>query len=248
MAVPKLDTEQLAKTFNQVRMTGQLLTEELTIRRLKAQIAKLDDTASYHSYMGSLLCLQGDFKSARDHAWEVINKYDPSNLNSVVTLLASGFFSEARNIFDYYQSKELHLEVGNDPKISKLAYSTLSLGFIRDILIKHTTNKIEQTLEFTEDVLKILKNNSISENTLLEMLDFAGETLRSHNMFVPRQLRVIPNPSNNTINVSIPLLITPKELVEMEWEFLHSLHTKMPEAPSSTIHVGFTCAPPKNGD
>lgn len=242
MAVPKLDTEHLTLELNKYRRTGELLTNAFVIRKLTNIIEKVGDDAAYHSYMSSLLCLQGDFSSARNHALEVVKNYDFSyRANSVVTLLASGFFTEARNIYDIYQSNQLHEVVGQNDLLSNLARTTFSFGFVREILTYPDPNQMKISIELTDEILEILKSNNISEQTVLEMLDHAGTTLRSHHMFFPRGMEIVSNIQNNTINISFPLSISAKEVVKLEWEFLNELHTKMPNAPSSTIHVGFSC-------
>jgi hypothetical protein len=239
MTAPKLDLDNITIELNKIKRTGTLLTNPFMIKKLTAQIDKVDDATTFHLFSASLSCLTGNFELAYNHTMEVLKQpvvAYPSH--AVLTLATAGYFLDARRVFDEYIA--LMSAERFDDDLAILAIPTFSIEYINKILATETDTKLSGT-NFSGDVLRVLQLNNIAESTVVEMLDYAGKVMRDHHLYGGNNPSFIPNLKNNTINISIPIKLSPKELVQMEWEFLNTLHLNMPQAPSHAVHVGFTC-------
>jgi hypothetical protein len=244
MPIPALDTDVLIDDLNALRKLGRLITDSLTIARFKKRIDayRQHDIVAYWLYLSSLFCLTGDVQNTL-HAGNTGLKLTANShwhLHHAKTLVKLGKFTLARELIsrvpDYY-----FLE--SDPNECYCLFQVLDFQQFSRLANEKAEIMLAPSVRLSEATRKILERNKVQEQQLLGMLDLAGDLLRERKLIAISSTEIHPYLSDDTVTVNLPIVATPGEVADLEWEYAIRLFTTMPNAPATTVHVGFYSVP-----
>jgi hypothetical protein len=245
MPTPALATDALIDDLNRVRRAGRLLENEMRIARIKKDIEpyKSNRVAEYWLYLASLYCLMGNVEETIDAGAKGLKlTSDPDlRLHHVRTLINLGKFSLARDLIsgipDYYFLESDY---------SRCYCLFQAADFYRFSCLAKEHSKVGAMLpmiHLSDSVYKILERQDVRPNELLRMIDLAGDLLRDKGLISSRHVQIFSYPGDGTITVNLPVSAEPVQVADLDWEYAERLFTRLPNAPATIIHVGFSCAP-----
>ncbi len=250
MPVAQLDIESTLYDLNQLRLGGVLLTNQEEISRLERNIVamkafrngqppSMERVAQYYITLASLRCLTGDFDLVVTLGEEglKLTRQPQVIINHVVSLAVAGFFSKARKLLDRLSGDEL---LDMDPNQNILAImANCQLYGIEEGVMNSLAERFPHNVKSMGEAKKILAALDISEEQVLAMMDLAGALTRNKGIFFPNDAQLHTYPSDKFMTISLPVKLSPREVAELEWEYIGQAIEMFPDMPFSSISIGF---------
>ncbi|PTR14718.1 hypothetical protein C8R31_10575 [Nitrosospira sp. Nsp2] len=244
MPIPALATDDLINDLNAIRKKGHLLMENLLVARLRKRIDayKNIDIVEYWLYLSSLYCLTGDVENTiYAGATGLKLTTEPHwHLHHVKTLLKLGKFSLARELMD--EVPDYHF-LESDPYECYCLFQALDFQRFNRLAHEKAEIMLSPAVRLSEAIQNILARNEVQEQQLLGMIDLAGDLLRERKLIAASTSEIHPYLSDGTITVNLPIVATPSEVADLDWEYAERLFSMMPDAPATIVHVGFSSVP-----
>jgi hypothetical protein len=228
-----------------LKARGYLTSDDFRLRRLEVDIDKLMrvDAVNGHIAKAGLFHLLGDDRSARYHV-ECAGrlKSDPAVDSTLTTILANlGFFSESQLAFrraadprrgDYSTAIRFGLCCGAFNATCELMEQAERLGFA-------TPSDVAQIALTAQSVLA---SEQVSDNAIGEILDFAGELMRSERVFyqgVRPEINVVNDSDlGRCVYFLLPLPVEVGRVADLQFVLVDRLVERFPVLPNS-FSVGF---------
>lgn len=246
MTQPLPITNELVEELNRLYRDGLVLKADFNTEKLKRRVeglSKIDPPMS-RVLLSAYFGLIGKWDAMRSNGQAAVRMYmnDPVRIAYATTLCNTGFFAQASEMQD---------SVGwFDPLLNERKWELGASCALYGRIIGYKAVCQKANLPVPEHINMpiiqaahdILTANNISEKTVCEMLDIAGEMLRERGFLRKYELSVSPFPEDGTITIMQPVNATSDIVAEMDWEYAERLFTKIPDAPATVVHVGFSMA------